>query len=247
MIGITTGSTWTDIEARDYIDAIRSAGADYILIDPKPLTGDDAARIIAGLDGLLLSGGADIHPRHFLSALGDVTGLIAENHMSLDENRDACEIPLTKAALDAGIPILGICRGFQVLNVVLGGGMVMDIHTEIRHQRYTESTESGHRPGESSSHPITVEPASRLAEIIGAEARVVNSRHHQGITVEEKADSFSIAAYASDGIVEAVESNEHAWVLAVQWHPERREDEYIYEPCRRLFRAFIDASEARIS
>jgi len=251
IIGITTSSSLKTSESNHvefentYVRSVEEAGASVIRIDPVPLTQHEAQEIVDGLDGLLLSGGRDAHPKYFLSKeeieqLGGEDIILRENNFVLDEDRDLCEIPLINAALGR-IPIFGICRGAQMLNVVLGGKLVMDIRTEVRHKPIDEkSPDADTLP--SAKHDVTVGSGSLIAEIMGNGVHTVNSRHHQGFREEQTAESLTVAAVSSDGIVEAVESRVYPWVLAVQWHPERMEDAYIFEPSRKLFAAFVEAA-----
>lgn len=203
-----------------YVSYVESAGGEARVLRP----GDSVD--LEQLDGLLLSGGVDVHPRHY--------GREVEAELSLDEERDAFEIPLGRAALDAGLPVLGICRGFQLINVLAGGSLVQ--HFE------------GHRVADrsdapSGQHDVRVAPDSRLARLLGAGDVAVNSRHHQGLTEAELAPGLRATALAPDGYVEGLEPAEPSderWMLAVQWHPERVAE--CAPICTELARGFIDAA-----
>jgi putative glutamine amidotransferase len=176
------------------------------------------------LDGLILSGGGDVHPRHFGQQLDG-----AEPH-SIDEKRDALELALAPAALGRNLPVFGICRGCQVLNVAMGGGMVQHF--------------DGHRTpegGDTHYHDVTILPGSRLHGVVNDRSLTVNTFHHQGVDAATLAPLFSPAAVAQpdDWIVEAYESPQHRWVLGVQWHPERHFE--LDEGHQRIWQSFFDA------
>ncbi|MDI6828122.1 MAG: gamma-glutamyl-gamma-aminobutyrate hydrolase family protein [Armatimonadota bacterium] len=255
LIGITTGTTPNappDEQHKDYqsyADAIREAGGEPIFIDPSPIP--DIKKLhdaLSQIDGLLLSGGRDVHPNNYNSRTehGDeklsTEELITKYRMNCDPHRDALEIPLVRAAYLKGMPILGICRGFQVLNVALGGSLVKDIRTGLRHRAYTEDDEPEHKAGSSSSHAIQIREDSLLYEILGSDIKEVNSRHHQGVSAKEKSPRLVSSAFAPDGLIEGLEALNHPWIVAVQWHPEKTSDKYVYEPCKRLFLAFVAAA-----
>lgn len=250
VIGITTRANPEMVEHGHvylaYADAVKTAGGEPVFLDPRPVTAPDAARIVEGLDGLLLSGGRDIHPRYYepdadYQSLEDLASLY---NMTCEAERDEFEIPLATVAYQSRLPILGICRGFQLLNVILGGGMIKDICTDLPHKACLEGDVHGRPAGESERHGIALDAGSRIAGIVGSSLSVVNSRHHQGITAQEKSAKLIATAVAPDGIIEAVESEDHPWAIAVQWHPERSEDGYIFEPCKKLFTAFVQAAGA---
>jgi gamma-glutamyl-gamma-aminobutyrate hydrolase PuuD len=193
--------------AISYCEAVEGAGGSPVIF---PLTRDrqvlDAC--FGLIDGLLLSGGQDVHPMHY----GE------EPHRSLeqvDPLRDITELYLCKKALAADMPILAICRGEQILNVASGGTLFQDVHEEIgkhclRHfQDFTE---------EWPSHSIQVQEGTRLRDIVGDEKVMVNSYHHQA--VRDLGPGFRVSALAPDGVVEAIESTRHTFALGVQWHPE---------------------------
>ena len=248
IIGVTTGSNPENPEGGQefftaYAQAIEKAGGQSVFLTPQTVIPE----ILNQIHGLLLTGGKDVHPDLYPSRNnpGD-EGISAEAlcrayGMDCDSERDAYELPLINAAYDSGIPILGICRGFQILNVALGGSLIKDIRTEVQHRAF--SAEDGHRfPGDSAMHFVTIDPDSRLYSILGECPEFVNSRHHQGMSGNEKSERLKAVAFSLDGLIEAVESVERPWVLAVQWHPERSEDDYICGPCKSLFEAFVAAS-----
>ncbi|MCG5031436.1 gamma-glutamyl-gamma-aminobutyrate hydrolase family protein [Mesosutterella sp. OilRF-GAM-744-9] len=179
-------------------------------------------------DGFIAPGGCDVAP-HFYGeeprrGLGRTTPV-----------RDAFEIGIIRAARSQGLPVFGICRGLQVINVALGGTLYQDIPTELPGSFVQHSQKAApDRP----VHHVSIEPGSRLAAIFGEEA-FVNSRHHQA--VKDPAPSLAVAARAKDGVVEALESGD-GLVSAVQWHPEdlwQRD-----QAQRRLFEVFMDLAAA---
>lgn len=249
IIGVTTGANPENPHEGGrtfyvpYAESAELAGGETIYLDPHPDA--DIAKIIASIDGLLLTGGKDVHPRYYAahnepgdSELSDEE-LIEAYGMDCDPDRDAFEIPLIKSAYEAGIPIFGVCRGLQVLNVALGGSLIKDIRTGRKHWPIRPSETDEGTMGDSRRHLITVMPHTRMAEILGECPIMVNSRHHQGISQAQKSDLLNTAAIGPDGIIEAVESTDHPWAVAVQWHPERIQDDFIYEPSRELFNRFI--------
>ena len=196
-----------------YETALREAGIDAVR-NPDSLD---------SLDGLLLSGGADINPARY--------GHSNAGSDEVDDSRDELEMRLLREALAADVPVLAICRGLQVFNVVCGGTLIQHLPSTPVHRVRPKGAESGKHPA---AHQIRVEPNTRLAEIIGAGEHEVNSRHHQAI--ESLGQGLIVSAIASDGVVEAVERPGAAFAVAVQWHPEDRI--YVSEADRKLFMAF---------
>jgi putative glutamine amidotransferase len=192
-----------------YVDAVLGSGGSPLLLPAigKYLAADE---YLARIDGLLLSGGADIVPDAYGQApLDDL-----ENPSVLTPDRDAFEIPFTKLALSRGIPILGICRGVQVLNVACGGTLYQDISLMDRAEpishTYTDPD---------NLHAVSVLPGSKLAGFMGGERFTVNSSHHQA--VKDVPNCLRACAWADDGVIEAVESTDGKFTIGVQWHPER--------------------------
>lgn len=193
-----------------YVDAARAVG-----LQPVPIHVEEPAPA-NGYRGLLLTGGTDVDPARY--------GAVADARtQEPDAARDARELALLERALEAGIPVFGICRGMQLMNVALGGTLVQHIDE--------------HEHAELDAHPVTIEPGSRLAGILGAGAVTVNSRHHQAI--ERVAGGLTVTARARDGIIEAVELPGEPFVVAVQWHPEDRVG--YSDADKALFRAFAEA------
>lgn len=236
---------------RPYAAAVEAWGAEAVAITHENAGVRDPDVLLSELDGLLATGGPDIslacYPKRPDTGGKSFEEFEKAHCMSTAPKRDEYEVPLVKRALEIGLPILGICHGVQLVNVLLGGGLVLDIPSDPRLGGRIE-----HRampvggtdlPRASSCHSIIVSPTSRLANAIGpAQLTAVNSRHHQGILREMLAPGLEAVAFSpGDGLIEAVESPKHRWLVAVQWHPERPEDPCVYEPCRPLFRSFVDA------
>lgn len=213
----------------DYVRVIELAGGAPLLLPPTR-NAETAQRVIESADGLLLSGGGDIDPR-----------LLNEDpHPALktiDPLRDATEVAAIETAMARSIPILGICKGAQILNVALGGGLIQHIDesadSAIGHSQRT-ATASG-------THRIEIAPDSLLARLLGPGARWVNTFHHQA--VGRVADSLTISANSADGIIEAIEASDDKPILALQFHPEKVIDE---EPIfLKLFQWLVDAALTR--
>ncbi|WP_243843047.1 MULTISPECIES: gamma-glutamyl-gamma-aminobutyrate hydrolase family protein [unclassified Mumia] len=230
MIGLTTyleqsaTGVW-DVQAsflpRIYFDAITRAGGVAVLLPPQPP--DGAARVLDGLDGLVLTGGKDVDP----------TSYRQEPHPLTDEprrDRDAWERALLDGALVRDLPVLGICRGAQMLNVALGGTLHQHLPDVVGHAR--------HQLGDAvfSTTTARIVPGTRLATIVG-DAVDAQCYHHQGL--DRLGDGLVVSARADDGTVEAVELPSAPFVVAVQWHPEETLDDL------RLFAALVDAAADR--
>jgi putative glutamine amidotransferase len=228
-IGITRSGSAGRISPsyRPYHERIREAGGEPV--DLYPSIGVPAAELIAGLDGLLLSGGPDVAPWRFGEDPDPDLG-------SVDEARDELELGLLAAARARDLPVLAICRGEQVLNVGFGGRLIQHIGDEHR-----AHMEPDPRAGESRWHDVVVEPGSRLARLIGAGTVHANSRHHQAVPPDGIGEGLVVTARATDGTVEGLEAPAHRWTLGVQWHPEREEIAARFRP---LFEAFITAAAA---
>lgn len=213
---------------RTYVEAVATAAGAPVLV---PLNLDEAAlrAIYERLDGLLLAGGVDVHPRHYGEAIHEKCGQI-------DEARDAVELTLTRWALAEGLPILAICRGIQVLNVAAGGTLYQDIASQVagslKHRFWPDY------PRNYLAHPVTVNGDSRLAAILRQSRVGVNSMHHQA--VKDLAPGFRAVARTPDGLIEAIEGHDHPFALGVQWHPEELVEDA--QPMRRLFEDFVSAA-----
>ncbi len=193
--------------AEGYYASVRKAGGIPVILPPCDGT-DDLADMLDGLDGLLLTGGADINPLY----MGEEP--IKELH-GINPHRDLWELLLVRLAADRQIPLLGICRGIQVMNVAFGGSLYQDIHVQMEGTRirHDQDLDRGY-----ASHTVRLETDSLLYKLFGAETLPVNSFHHQA--VNEAAPGFRVTARATDGVIEAIESTEYKSMLGVQWHPE---------------------------
>jgi putative glutamine amidotransferase len=216
---------------RAYVRAVERAGGIPLLIPPLA---DEASleAVCARLDGLLLSGGADIAPVCY----GEEP---IPQCQTPEPERDALELGMARWSLEHGLPTLGICRGMQLLNVASGGTLYQDIATQ---QPEAQQHERSSRPRDTRAHTIRVRPDSRLASMLGTTEHLVNSLHHQA--VRELGRGVRIVAQAPDGIAEGMEFPAHPFAVAVQFHPE--ELEQTDEVSRRLFAAFVRACHERI-
>lgn len=210
-----------------YADAIVRAGG-LALVLPPQASPDAIATILESVDALLLTGGADIASAHYNE----------EPHPKNDPPqpaRDEVEIALVRGALARHLPILGICRGLQVINVALGGTLYQDLPEQY------PSAESHHtRKWFAQAHSIIIEADSRLCALIGSTHHMVNSLHHQGINT--LGAGVQVVARGPDGVVEGIELVDHREVLAVQYHPEALS---ATDPAsQRLFDALVDAARS---
>ena len=219
LIGITTtfGARQSPILGVDrplfsldgaYVDAVAVAGGCPVLlpaVDPS-LVG----AVVDGLDGLVLSGGADVDPAHYG----------AEQHAETrpaHPRRDAFELELVREARARELPILAVCRGMQVLNVACGGSLIQHVPDQAQH----DHLDVVH--WDVAAHPVTITPGTVLHDLVGHTQITINSLHHQAC--DRVADGFHVSAVDADGIVEAIEHRDRSPVLGVQWHPELLQDE----------------------
>jgi len=214
---------------QSYCRAVASVGGAPLLI---PLDDQVARRLLGLCDGLLLPGGGDIDPFVY----GSKDGHLARG---IDPERDRIELLLVRQAAGAR-PVLGICRGIQVLNVALGGSLIVDVPTSVGYA-VRHATPKGTSPA-THMHQVTVKAGTLLADCLGlngtGEDVPVNSSHHQA--VDRLGDGLATVAIAPDGVVEGVECPDGVFCLGVQWHPERLADD---DPqMAGLFRRFVEAS-----
>jgi putative glutamine amidotransferase len=211
----------------DYVESVRRAGGEPRVFDPLQ---DQPASVLGAVHGLLLTGGVDIDPVRY----GE------ERHATVTEiepERDAFEFALLHAAREARLPVFGICRGLQVMNVAFGGTLVQDIEAQAAGiLPHTVPV-----PPCAIAHEVWVSKGSRLwtlmqEKMVDADTCSVNSRHHQAI--KHVASGFEVTATAPDGVIEAIECPDATFCLGVQWHPENfwRTGEF-----RPLFEGFIEA------
>ena len=194
-------------EKRGYVDAVFAAGGLPVLI--PVMEGDEAAaQFFSRVDGLLLPGGPDVDPVHFSEEP-------THSYTAIDPRRDSFELALAGLAVENDIPILGICRGIQLLNVAAGG----DIYQDLGEQRERVLVHDQKAPYWYPTHAVEVQPGTVLSGILGETRVRVNSFHHQA--VRRVADGFLVSATASDGVIEAIENPSLRFALGVQWHPER--------------------------
>lgn len=236
VIGITAYSAraawgaW-DAEAvllpRPYVDALARAGSVPVVLPPLP---DVIAAALPRLDGLVLSGGPDVEPVHYGQRAGEHT-------QPPNRDRDESERQLLTDALDDGLPVLGVCRGMQLLNVLRGGTL---------HQHLPDVVGSAvHAPehGVYARHPVSVENGSKLADVLGrTEVDEVPTYHHQGI--DRVGSGLRPVAWAPDGTVEALEDRDLPFCLAVQWHPEVGDDPSLFEALTAAARAAVPVARA---
>ncbi len=210
-----------------YMDGIAQAGGVPIIL---PLNADDAdiERLFRIIDGLLLTGGPDMDPSFYGEAKDEKCG-------EIDAMRDAVEQKYFNKAMSLDMPVFGICRGLQVINILMGGTLYQDLPTQ-----FTSPNAENHRQTASRdtlTHKVTLVQSSPLYALLEAEKLPVNSFHHQG--VRQLAPGLLPAAIAEDGLVEALYAPHKSFVQAVQWHPECCFE--TDEPSRKIFRAFINA------
>lgn len=214
VIGITVyhkkipnhSATWLALPEH-YVKAVEQAGGLPLLI-PIGLSEGRLALLFNTLDGILLSGGGDVHPERY-------GALSSPMLIDIDEQRDQTELSLAEWSVEKGKPLLAICRGLQVLNVTLGGTLVQDIPSQLPKAIVHKLADPD---GENLRHEVLIREGTRLRSLIGQPKIETNSFHHQAIL--EPADRLTIAATTEDDIIEAVEISDHPFVLGVQWHPE---------------------------
>lgn len=228
IIGITSdidenGETFLKA---DYSRAILRAGGLPVVL---PAGLEDIDEICNRMDGLLLTGGEDVNPLLFGEEPKRELGKIVPE-------RDEMEIALAKCAVGKDMPVLGICRGHQILNVALGGTVYQHIYSDLEGGLLQHKQQANRNY---STHTVQVAEGSRLAEYASDKEILVNSLHHQA--VKDVPEPLKVIATAKDGIIEALESTNHRFVMSVQWHPEalsNRGD----EASLRLFDGFVQAS-----
>jgi putative glutamine amidotransferase len=232
LIGVTTrngkdpdGHPTTALQ-HTYTNAVVQAGGLPLLI-PSMLAEEDFLALYSRIDGILFTGGGDVSLEYFK---GEDHPRIGE----VDRLRDITEISLLRASIKDGKPILGICRGMQVMNVALGGTLYTHLYDQL------PGALDHAYPGDLRRvlvHPVQIDSSSRSAQIFGETRLQVNSLHHQGI--KDLAPGVRAVGYAPDGLAELVELEGHPYAVAAQWHPEWLTDQ---PSMRRLFKSFVDAA-----
>jgi putative glutamine amidotransferase len=193
---------------RNYVDAVQAAGGMALLLPPDAQLVEQPEELLELLDGLLLAGGADIDPASY----GQVAHV--ETQDSVPE-RDAFEIALTRGAIERDVPLLGICRGMQLINVALGGTLTQHLPEHLGHEEHRKVIGSF----DGSDHDVELLDGTLAMRVIGSARHGTKSHHHQG--VDRVGDGLLVSATATaDGLIEAVELSERSFVLGVQWHPE---------------------------
>ncbi len=211
---------------RNYVDAVQRAGAMALLLAPDPALTEDPDEVLDRIDGLMLAGGADIDPAAYGAEPHPATiGSVPE--------RDAFEIALARRALARDLPLLGICRGMQVMNVACGGTLhqhLPELHGHEEHRRVLGSFDGA-------DHDVRLAPGSLAARAAGEERHATKSHHHQG--VDRVGDGLEVTGWAAmDELPEAMEAAGSRFALGVQWHPEADE-------CSRLIAALVEEARSR--
>lgn len=210
---------------RSYARAVQAAGAIALVLPPDPAADADPGPLLDRIDALLLAGGADIDPASY----------DAESHPATRgtwPERDAFEIALARAALERDIPVLGACRGMQLLNVACGGTVEQNLPDRIGSERHR------HTPGAFGDHEVRLEHGSLAARAAGGERLTVKSHHHQG--VDRLGDGLTVTGRSEpDEVVEAIELPGRRFALGVLWHPEE-------DPESRLIEALAAAARSEV-
>lgn len=234
LIGLTTRNTahpthgWLMVSSpKSYTKALILAGAAPVLLPPN-LEPSFFPDLLNRLDGIIFTGGGDIETSRF-------NGQPHTKVYGVDMERDAFELGLVEAVIDTGMPFLGICRGFQVINVALGGTLythILDQHENALDHSYNPTLPTCHP-----AHQVELTPSSQLAEIFGTKTITVNSLHHQG--AETIGPGLEINGHSPDGLVEVIALTGYPFGIGVQWHPEWMPEDKAQQ---RLFTAFRDAA-----
>ncbi len=212
----------------DYCDGVLDAGGIPVMVPQQ--NPEHVSAAVRLLDGLVFTGGGDINPIRYGYREGPQTPVTR----GVNDQRDHWELALARSARDQRIPTLAICRGAQLVNVAFGGTLWVDLTAQYAHSEIHDVTDGRAFEGHQS---VSIEPGSKLSQIIGLET-VVNSIHHQA--VKTIAPGFCAVAWANDGVIEAIEPVDSTWDLtAVQWHPE-----YLQNG-KALFQWVVEAASAR--
>lgn len=209
--------------SRSYVDALQRAGAVAIMLPPDEWLAERPDDALDALDALLLAGGADIDPGSYGRPRHPKT-------VNTRPERDHAEIALTRRALGRDLPVLGICRGMQLLNVALGGTLIQHLPDDVGHGDHRRSLGSF----DNADHDVRLAPASLAADAAGETVHATKSHHHQGV---DRLGAGLVASgwSALDELVEAIELPERSFALGVQWHPE-------VDARSRVIRSFVQAA-----
>ncbi len=222
-----TSGPWVDVPndtiPHSFNAALEAAGAATLMIPALEIHLGTIERVLEAVDGVLLPGGRDIDAALYGATAHD------ENDAPL-RVRDDLETALVRGAVERGMPVLGLCRGMQVINVALGGSLEQHLADRL------EMTPHRDRVGDFTEHRVHLDPGSRLDGIIGASGFGIASHHHQA--VDRLGEGLVPSAWADDGVVEAVELRSPAFCLGVQWHPEQRSS----AESERIFASFAEAA-----
>ena len=227
LIAVTAGQSEDDLVP--FLDAVERACAEpWPIVAGYELTPQE---VLTRAGALILSDGPDVNHARY--------GHNPNSEMSFDDARDEMELSLVRAALDADLPIYGVGRGMHVLNVALGGGLLQNVDGHS-----PDASDSGEKPA---YHHIYISPGSKLAAVVGSGGFVrVNSRHRAGMREAQKSPYLLASAYSlEDGFIEALESANHRWVIAVQFSPQRRMENPPHFD--RLFQSLAERAAERLS
>jgi putative glutamine amidotransferase len=229
LIGITgqlEAAHWGDwvreavLSPLTYTRAVERAGGTPVILPPVPP--ESVAALIAGLDGLVLTGGTDVNPALYEAEPHEQTD-------APDRRRDRFELSLVQAAIEADVPVLAIGRGLQVLNVARGGTLIQHLPEAVGHNGHAAG------PAKMSQHDVNFSPGSKLGKLLGHEKVRVPARHHQA--VQQTGTGLATVAWADDQVIEALELEDHRFAIGIQWHPEEGDD-------LRLLQALVAAATA---
>jgi putative glutamine amidotransferase len=213
---------------RSYVDAVQRAGAFAVLLPPDAYLTEDPSEALDLIDGLLLAGGADIDPSSYgVPRHAETFGTVPE--------RDAFEIALVRAAVAREMPVLGICRGMQLINVAYGGTLSQHLPELMGHHEHCRE------PGtfDNADHDVRLIEGSLAARAAGETAHATKSHHHQG--VDRVGEGLLVTGHSTlDDLPEAIELPDPAWVLGVQWHPEA-------DPASTVVKALVEAAGVRVA
>jgi putative glutamine amidotransferase len=232
LVGLTcyaepaSWGVWRDVPAvlvpQRYVDALRGAGAQVLLVPPeRELTAAEADRLVGLLDALVVAGGVDVDPARYGQRPHPVL-------LPPRPDRDDAALALVRSAADADLPLLGICRGMQVMAVAGGGSLEQHLPDRLGTDVHSPA------PGAYGTHGVRTAAGSRLREVLG-ERVDVPTYHHQGVATHP---GYEPTAWADDGVLEGMEAPDARWRVGVQWHPEVGTDP-------RIFQALVDQAAGR--